>query len=105
MVPKLHKRFAVVILEGPCTIEPISGGEIRLRRGKLLGRCETPASQGFTVHTPNATVVDLGTHFGVGVESGSTETVVYEGMASIRKAGAASANNAEVIIKAATANA
>lgn len=70
----------LVELEGPCVLEPISGSAMRLSRGRLVGRCETPMSKGFVVHTPNAQVIDLGTEFGVLVEEDQTAKVfVYEG--------------------------
>lgn len=71
---------AVIVLEGPCVLEPVSTTEVRLSRGKLVGRCDTALSKGFVVHTPNAQVVDLGTEFGVLVEEDQTAKVfVYEG--------------------------
>ena len=41
-----------------------------LAQGRLTARCNTPESKGFTVETPFARVVDLGTEFGVEVEQG-----------------------------------
>ncbi|MFI4859437.1 MAG: LamG-like jellyroll fold domain-containing protein [Phycisphaerales bacterium JB063] len=69
-----------VELQGPCVIEPISSSELRLIRGKLVGRCLTPASRGFVVRTPHAEVTDLGTVFGVLVsEDNISKCFVFEG--------------------------
>ena len=51
-----------------------------LARGKLVARCKTKASKGFTIHTPHAQVVDLGTEFGVDVKlGGAIRLLVFEG--------------------------
>ena len=51
-----------------------------LARGSLVARCTTPESKGFTVHTPNAQVVDLSTEFGVNVsEGGASQVAVLDG--------------------------
>ncbi|MEM9348544.1 MAG: LamG-like jellyroll fold domain-containing protein, partial [Planctomycetota bacterium] len=73
------KRGAKVLVQAPATIETTdSGNAIRLHRGKLVGRCDTPSSKGFTVHAPGMDVVDLGTVFAVSAdaENGSTVTVI-----------------------------
>ena len=70
-------RGAKALLQAPATIETIySDNAIRLHRGKLVGRCETPGSKGFVVHTPGVDVVDLGTEFGVEVDQASGCTVL-----------------------------
>ncbi|MCG8587460.1 MAG: FecR domain-containing protein [Pirellulales bacterium] len=51
-----------------------------LKLGRLVALCDTPRSQGFTIHSPRAHVVDLGTEFGVEVdERGSAEVSVLAG--------------------------
>lgn len=71
---------AEVIMEAPCSIEPISADEIKVTHGKLVGRCPTVKSRGFTVLATDARIVDLGTRFGVMVaDSGQTEVHVFEG--------------------------
>ncbi|MCG8587478.1 MAG: FecR domain-containing protein [Pirellulales bacterium] len=51
-----------------------------LARGSLVARCDTPRSIGFTVTTPSARVVDLGTEFGVEVnEQGEANVAVLVG--------------------------
>ncbi|MEM6257589.1 MAG: LamG-like jellyroll fold domain-containing protein [Planctomycetota bacterium] len=73
------KRGAKVLVQAPATIETTeSDNAIRLHRGRLVGRCDTPGSKGFVVHAPGMDVVDLGTVFGVEADSedGSTVTVM-----------------------------
>lgn len=71
---------AEVLLEGPVTFTAETADSGRLRRGKLVARAETDQAQGFTIRTPTAQIVDLGTEFGVTVdEQGRTETHVFAG--------------------------
>ncbi|MEM9346056.1 MAG: LamG-like jellyroll fold domain-containing protein [Planctomycetota bacterium] len=74
-------RGATVLLQAPATIETTDNANaIRLLRGRLVGRCETPGSKGFVVHTPNARIIDVGTEFGVAVSKlGETVASVFEG--------------------------
>ncbi|MEO0477609.1 MAG: FecR domain-containing protein, partial [Planctomycetota bacterium] len=70
-------RGAKVLLQAPATIETTdSDNAIRLHRGKLVGRCETPGSKGFTVHVPGMDVVDIGTQFGVEADETNGSTVL-----------------------------
>ncbi|MBX2852432.1 MAG: FecR domain-containing protein [Phycisphaeraceae bacterium] len=71
------RQGATVLLQAPCTIE-LTGSDnaIRLHAGKLVGRCLTPASKGFVVHTPGMDVVDLGTEFGVEADRANGSTVL-----------------------------
>lgn len=71
---------AKVILDGPVTyeVESTNGGFLSI--GRLTGKVENRNAKGFAVHTPTATVIDLGTEFGVEVsEAGITETHVFTG--------------------------
>lgn len=72
---------AVVILQAPCSVELIDhGNAIRLNQGKLFGACLSPRSRGFSVYTEHARIVDLGTRFGVEVDSnGDSSVLVQEG--------------------------
>lgn len=71
---------AEVVLEGPVAFTPDSAVAGQLKRGKLVARVETDQAQGFTIRTPTAQIVDLGTEFGVTVnEEGQTETHVFAG--------------------------
>ncbi|MBX2850541.1 MAG: FecR domain-containing protein [Phycisphaeraceae bacterium] len=76
---------AAAILEAPCTIAFTSqANTIQLEWGKLVGKCPTRQSKGFTVLTPNAQVIDLGTEFGVEVEgTGETSVFVFDGLVAL----------------------
>ena len=68
-----------VVLEGPAELTIDDENACSLRLGRLVGRVPDEAV-GFAVTTPSATVVDLGTEFGVAVtDSGDAETWVFEG--------------------------
>lgn len=70
---------AQVIIEAPTTIELVSGDKTELRRGRIVGYCP-PGSEGFTVLTPNARIIDRGTEFGVSLDDqGAVETHVFNG--------------------------
>ncbi len=77
-------RGAVVVLEGPCEIAFVDEHRVRLAYGRIVGKCPTSDSKGFTVDTPSATIVDLGTEFGVHTTSeGLTEVHVMTGKVSL----------------------
>jgi len=68
-----------LIFEGPAKFDIKSQSAIMLSLGKLTVTVP-PNAHGFTVETPAARTVDLGTEFGVLVDSsGSTETHVIRG--------------------------
>jgi hypothetical protein len=70
---------AKVVLQGPATFTPQSGMDAELALGKVSAVVPEPA-RGYTVTTPTAEIVDLGTEFGLDVEEdGSTELHVLEG--------------------------
>lgn len=70
---------AIVTLYAPAMMEVISPMRGRAIRGKLAADVGDGA-QGFTIETPRATVVDLGTVFGVEVgDEGATDVVVFKG--------------------------
>ncbi|MCG8584711.1 MAG: FecR family protein, partial [Pirellulales bacterium] len=55
-----------------------------LELGRLVARCDTPDSKGFTVETPSGRVEDLGTEFGVEVgRDGAAEFVVLSGSVDV----------------------
>ncbi|MEM6504346.1 MAG: LamG-like jellyroll fold domain-containing protein [Planctomycetota bacterium] len=75
---------AEVILQAPCTIVPVSESTMRISRGRMVGQCYAESSKGFTVYTPTARVVDIGTEFGVYVsDEGTVEAHVFEGEVSL----------------------
>ena len=70
---------ARVILEGPAALQLLSQGEARLDYGKLSARVPEPA-HGFKVHTPEGTVTDLGTEFGLNFQKAQpVKLEVFEG--------------------------
>jgi hypothetical protein len=74
---------ARVILEGPAALELVSPGEARLDFGKLSARVPEPA-HGFKVYTPDATVTDLGTAFGVNLQKAQPAKLeVFEGKVEV----------------------
>lgn len=71
---------AEVLMDGPCVIKPISTTELRLIEGQVVGICETESSKGFVISAKGARVVDLGTEFGVKLNtSGRPEAHVFRG--------------------------
>ena len=74
---------AKVFLEGPARLALASPSRGYLHRGKLMARVPRKAI-GFTVETAAATVVDLGTEFGVDVdEQGQTDVHVFQGRVNV----------------------
>ncbi|MEN6307140.1 MAG: hypothetical protein ABFD91_05230 [Anaerohalosphaeraceae bacterium] len=72
-----------IIIEGPAEFSLLSQENLYLYFGKILARIPTQAV-GFVVDTPSAGVVDLGTEFGVQVESsGSSSVHLFNGKASL----------------------
>lgn len=70
---------AKAVIESPTTLEFLSAKSMRLRQGKLVGHVP-PAAIGFTVETSLATIVDLGTEFGVAIdEQEAADMQVFEG--------------------------
>ncbi|MEX0865881.1 MAG: DNRLRE domain-containing protein [Pirellulales bacterium] len=75
---------ALVLLRGPATIVPRGNNRCELVSGDLTARTP-PRASGFTVDTPNASFVDLGTEFGVGVDKqGPADMHVFEGVVEVR---------------------
>jgi len=68
-----------VLLEGPARFETTDADTARLRRGKLVASVG-PEAEGFTVLTPQLSIMDLGTEFAVAVdEHGVNEVHVFQG--------------------------
>jgi len=68
-----------MVLEAPMKLEVRSVDRALLHSGRLVATVP-PNAIGFTVDTPQASVVDLGTEFGVGVDTrGGTLVQVYDG--------------------------
>ncbi len=70
---------AVLIVEGPADLDLFSIDRIFCREGKLRTRVPKGA-EGLVVSSPGASVLDLGTEFGLNVEAGGKSSVkVFEG--------------------------
>jgi hypothetical protein len=76
-------RGAAVVLEGPAEIELISAVSMRLVHGTVAVRVSGPDKE-FVVISPDASIVDLGTSFGVHRgANGLTEVEVFEGAVEV----------------------
>lgn len=70
---------AVLTLEGPAEFQILAEDHLKLNTGRLYATVPKKAI-GFTIHTPNARIVDLGTEFGVEADlCGNTTLHVMEG--------------------------
>ncbi len=70
---------ATAVIEGPAAFEPVAADRLILTSGRVIGRCG-PGVAKLIVVTPNATVTDLGTEFGVTVgEDLQTRVAVLKG--------------------------
>lgn len=77
---------ARVVIEGPAKFQLLSDREGRLAQGNLTAKVDAPASA-FVIATPTARVVDLGTEFGVSVDSrGRSKVVVFAGKVAAQHA-------------------
>jgi hypothetical protein len=98
----LQVRFdsgATIIVQGPAEVELESSSSAALRAGSLTA--DVPAAaRGFTVHTPNATIVDLGTRFGAACQAGQTDVEVFAGNVMLRPLAAQGANPQELRMEA-----
>lgn len=70
---------ARVAVEGPALVTLNGYNTLKLEAGKMSADVQ-PSARGFSVQTPNATVVDLGTDFGVAVAADhSAQLAVFKG--------------------------
>ena len=73
-----------VTLEGPAEFEVLSPEKMSLASG-LMTATVPPGAEGFTVDTPTAEVVDLGTSFGIDLgNDGFSNVSVFDGEVEIR---------------------
>ncbi len=78
IVQVVFRRGAEVLIMAPAEFT-LSEDRLLLRYGKLTARVPAPA-KGFTVETPSATIVDLGTEFAVEVDrTANGEVHVFRG--------------------------
>jgi ferric-dicitrate binding protein FerR (iron transport regulator) len=83
----MHLRFAQgadVMLASPALLEVQDAQHIRLAYGKIRITAP-PTAKGFTVATPAANYVDLGTEFGLRVDrrSGASDLYVFDGQVNV----------------------
>ena len=75
-----YSNKAQVVIEGPVSYTVDSPKSGVLDKGKLFARADTEQSRQFTIVTPNAKFVDLGTEFGVEVDTkGHSAVAVFSG--------------------------
>ncbi|MBN2511512.1 MAG: FecR domain-containing protein [Sedimentisphaerales bacterium] len=76
---------ATVIVQAPAEFELEAQSRVYLKSGRLVVSIENCSEERFVVRTPQATVVDLGTEFGVEIDAqGNTQTHVFQGEAELR---------------------
>lgn len=69
-----------IILQGPASFGIVSPSSARLTLGKLTAEITSPEARGFKILTPEATLIDQGTEFGVEVAPGGSQRVhVFKG--------------------------
>jgi ferric-dicitrate binding protein FerR (iron transport regulator) len=102
---KLNQGYARILFQTGADVSIEAPAEFRLESDKrmtlLSGRVFAdvpPSARGFTVDTPQASIVDLGTQFGVKVESGNgSDLHMFKGKASLTPAAAAGNSKSEII--------
>jgi hypothetical protein len=76
-----------IAVAGPAKLELLGDNSMTLYEGRLIAHV-FGEGVGFTVHTPDADVVDLGTRFGLAVDhDGATEAHVFEGEIEMKARG------------------
>jgi hypothetical protein len=83
---------ARLVIEGPADLQLISAGHAMCRRGRITGEVPPPA-RGFRIDTPQGTVTDLGTSFGLEVKDPRMELHVFKGVVKLRAAAEAVDHN------------
>ncbi len=74
---------SVLSLHAPALYEVVSEMQGRALLGKLTAKIAKGA-EGYSVLTPRATVIDLGTELGIDVaDSGATDVIVFEGLVDL----------------------
>lgn len=76
---------ARVAIQGPAELEILSANEAICRRGRLIAEVP-PQARGFRIGTPELSVSDLGTSFGLEVFKGRTELHVFSGAVAMQSA-------------------
>ncbi|MEM6917274.1 MAG: LamG-like jellyroll fold domain-containing protein, partial [Verrucomicrobiota bacterium] len=87
---------ATATVEGPAALSIESSNRVFLNKGRLTADVPPPAT-GFTVNTPRLNAVDIGTRFGIEVDSeGNSELHVMEGEV---EASRTSGNSVTVLVR------
>jgi len=76
---------ARVVIEGPTDLQLVSANEATCRSGRLIAEVP-PQAKGFRVSTPQMSVTDLGTSFGLQAKERRTELHVLNGSVQFRAA-------------------
>src|SRR5262249_30672211 len=76
---------ARLVIEGPVELQLISASHASCRRGRITAEVP-PAARGFRIDTPQGTVTDLGTSFGLDVKDRRTELHVFKGSVKLQAA-------------------
>lgn len=83
------KSGAEVIMEAPVSLQVISAMEAFVQRGTVVADVP-PQAKGFTIRTPETTVVDYGTRFGLSAgDDGKCLVHVIDGLVEVRRKGEA----------------
>ncbi|MDZ7620516.1 MAG: FecR domain-containing protein, partial [Patescibacteria group bacterium] len=67
-----------VLMEGPCELQVISADTAQLLAGNVVVHV-TELSDGFTLRTPDATILDEGTEYAGSLDDDATEVHVFDG--------------------------
>jgi hypothetical protein len=98
MVEVVFDSGAEAVIEGPAQFRLKSANRIELQSGRVFAEVP-PSARGFTVDTPQASIVDLGTQFGVKVESGiSSGLHLFKGKALLTPSGATGSGKSEILM-------
>ncbi len=79
-----YDNGVTVLVESPARFTLSNNNSLTLTMGRLSSQVP-PTGVGFTIHTPEAEVIDLGTEFGVDVTpDGNSEVHVFKGLVNVR---------------------
>lgn len=67
-----------VVMQGPCDLQVASADTAQLLTGNVVVHV-TELSDGFTLKTPDATIIDEGTEYAVSLDDDATEVHVFDG--------------------------
>jgi hypothetical protein len=100
----VFQKGAGIWIEAPAEFRLTSDRRMTLYSGQLFAEVP-PAAVGFTVDTPHTRIVDLGTEFGVKVDSGSgSDLHLFKGKASLTPTGGAVRGDKSEIVAAGQAS-